>query len=115
MVFLGAILNALSQPYMMHSENLPHEGTWLQWPHQYEYGLTYRNRLDSTWVAMTQALITSEKVHIIAYNSTEQTRIIGLLGSAGVSLSNVDFFIIRTNDVWVRDNGPIFVLTYQVI
>jgi agmatine/peptidylarginine deiminase len=77
----------------MPAETLPHEGTWLQWPHQYEYGATYRNRLDPTWVAMTNALAGSEKVHIIAYNSTEQTRITNLLTAASISLTNVDFKI----------------------
>lgn len=94
--------------YTMPDEADVHEGTWLQWPHQYEYGTTYRNRLDATWVAMTKALVTGENVHIIAYNATEKTRISNLLSAAGISLSNVDFKIYQTNDVWVRDNGPIY-------
>lgn len=95
--------------YTMPDEADTHEGTWLQWPHQYEYGTTYRNRLDATWVAMTKALVKSEKVHIITYNTTEKNRIVSLLNAAGVSLANVDFSIFQTNDVWVRDNGPIYV------
>ena len=95
--------------YSMPDETQPHEGTWLQWPHQYQYGTTYRNRLDATWVAMTKALVQSEKVHIIAYNSAEQNRISTLLKNAGVALTNIDFKIYQTNDVWVRDNGPIYV------
>lgn len=95
--------------YFMPDESAPHEGTWLQWPHQYQYGVAYRNSLDPTWIAMTRALVTSENVHIIAYNNTEKNRIEGLLNNAGVSLQNVDFYIFRTDDVWVRDNGPIYV------
>lgn len=95
--------------YTMPEESETHEGTWLQWPHQYQYGTAYRNSLDATWVAMTQALVTSEKVHIIAYNQTEKDRIIALLNSASVPLTNVDFKIYKTDDVWVRDNGPIYV------
>jgi agmatine deiminase len=106
---LTMTMTSFGQTYQMPAENLPHEGTWLQWPHQYEYGVTWRNRLDATWVAMTSALVGSEKVHIIAYNSTEQTRITNLLTAASVSLTNVDFKLFQTNDVWVRDNGPIFV------
>ncbi len=94
--------------YTMPEESEPHEGTWLQWPHQYQYGLAYRNSLDPTWVAMTEALVSSENVHIIAYDETEKNRITGLLQSAGVSLANVDFTIFKTDDVWVRDNGPIY-------
>ncbi len=95
--------------YIMPDEAKPHEGTWLQWPHHYQYGTTYRNRLDATWVAMTKELVESEKVHIVAYNATEKTRITNLLTAATVPLANVDVKIFQTNDVWVRDNGPIFV------
>ncbi|TPD66870.1 agmatine deiminase family protein [Flavobacterium microcysteis] len=94
--------------YTMPEESELHEGTWLQWPHHYQYGVGYRNSIDPTWVAMTQALVTSEKVHIIAYNETEKNRIINLLNNAGVPLTNVDFRIYKTDDVWVRDNGPIY-------
>lgn len=108
-LFFSAHVNLCAQTYTMPPEHELHEGTWLQWPHQYEYGSLYRNRLDATWVAMTQALVGGEKIHIIAYNNTEKTRIIALLTAAGVSQTNVDFKVYPTNDVWVRDNGPIFV------
>lgn len=94
--------------YTMPEESEMHEGTWLQWPHQYQYGASYRNSLDPTWVSMTEALVTSEKVHIIAYNQTEKNRISALLTNVGISLTNVDFKIYKTDDVWVRDNGPIY-------
>lgn len=99
--------------YTMPEESAPHEGTWLQWPHQYQYGNTYRNRLDATWIAMTRELIQGEKVHIIAYDPTEQERIAALLAKEEISLSNIDFRIYPTDDVWVRDNGPIYVKDNQ--
>lgn len=109
LVLLLIINLSFAQTYRMPEEGMQHEGTWLQWPHHYQYGTLYRDRLDATWVAMTQALITSENVHIIAYDATEQARITNLLTTAGVTLNNVDFKIHPTDDVWVRDNGPIFV------
>jgi agmatine deiminase len=95
--------------YTMPEESEPHEGTWLQWPHHFQYGTAYRNSLDPTWVAMTKALVTSEKVHIIAYNQDEKDRITALLMGANVPLTQVDFKLYPTDDVWVRDNGPIYV------
>lgn len=95
--------------YTMPEESGLHEGTWLQWPHEYQYGKTFRNRLDNTWISMTKALVKSEKVHLIAYDQIEQERIIELLKDAQISLNNIDFTISRTDDVWVRDNGPIYV------
>lgn len=95
--------------YTMPDESEQHEGTWLQWPHQFQYGNTYRNRLDATWVAMTKALVVGEKVHLVAFNTTEKSRITNLLNKAGVPLTNIEFKIYETDDVWARDNGPIYV------
>ncbi|WP_223256109.1 agmatine deiminase family protein [Flavobacterium laiguense] len=111
-VFLMGInfnLNAQTVQYTFPDESEPHEGTWLQWPHQYEYGAAFPNSTDATWVAMTKALVANEKVHIIAYNATEQTRITNLLTANSVALTNVTFKIAQTNDVWARDNAGVFV------
>jgi agmatine deiminase len=95
--------------YVMPEESETHEGTWLQWPHHYQYGMAYRNSLDTTWIEMTKELVSGENVHIIAYNQTEKDRIISLLNAENIPLTNVDFKLYETDDTWVRDNGPIYV------
>lgn len=95
--------------YTMPAESSPQEGTWLQWPHKYQYGLTYRDRIEPTWIAMTRELVSGERVHIIAYNEEARRDIVNKLTAAEIALDNVDFYLFKTNDVWVRDNGPIFV------
>ena len=95
--------------YTMPEESSKHEGTWLQWPHEHQYGVTYRNNLDQTWIDMTKELVSSENVHIIVYDNAAQNRVISLLNNAGVALSKVDFKVFKTDDVWIRDNGPIYV------
>ncbi len=95
--------------YIFPEEGEDHEGTWLQWPHHYQYGIEFRDDLDPTWVELTKELLTSEKVHIIAYDEVEKNRIIELLNAQSVDLSNVDFKIYQNDDFWVRDNGPIYV------
>lgn len=95
--------------FTMPGEEEEHEGTWLQWPHRHEYGQSTPDRYDPIWVAMTKALHTGEMVHIIAYDENEKNRITRLLNEANVDMNQVDFLIEKTEDVWVRDNGPIFV------
>ena len=95
--------------YTMPEESERHEGTWLQWPHHYQYGIAYRNSLDSTWVAMTRELVTSEKVHLVVYDQIENDRIVALLNAENIPTTNIDFYIYKTDDVWIRDNGPIYV------
>jgi len=101
--------NAQTIKYTMPEEIGLHEGTWLQWPHNHTYPPYWREDLEPSWIKMTRELQAGEKVHIIAYDSDEHNHIVQALTDAGVSLTNVDFFIHPNNDVWVRDNGPIFV------
>jgi agmatine deiminase len=111
-LFAASLLSCSAQTALSRfpDETETHEGTWLTWPHHYTYGTGYRNSLDATWVAMVRALTGGERVHIIAYNATEQTRITNLLNAAGAIMTQVDFFLRQSDDVWIRDNGPIFVV-----
>lgn len=95
--------------YTMPAESSPHEGTWLQWPQKYQYGETYRNRLEATWIAMAREIVSGENLHIIAYDEEAKQRIISQLAEANIPQAKIDFYLFKTNDVWVRDNGPIYV------
>jgi agmatine deiminase len=64
--------NEVEIMYTMTEESEMHEGTSLQWPHHYQYEMAYRNSLDATWVSITKELVTSENMHIIAYDQTEK-------------------------------------------
>jgi agmatine deiminase len=109
---LAALVFAMPAPAARYlpEESAPHEATWLQWPHHHQYGRLYRNRLEATWVAMTAALVASEPVHIIVYDRRERRRVARVLRKASVPLGRVRFLVAKTNDTWVRDNGPIFVI-----
>lgn len=85
-----------------------HEGTWLQWPHNYTYG-SGAEEVESSWIEMTVALSVAERVHIIAYNEDEVSHISTLLEGAQVDMSQVDIYVCPSDDFWVRDNGPMFV------
>ncbi|MCH2234702.1 MAG: agmatine deiminase family protein [Crocinitomicaceae bacterium] len=38
--------DASSIQYTFPEESESHEGTWLQWPHHYQYGVEFRDRMD---------------------------------------------------------------------
>jgi agmatine deiminase len=103
------LMEVTTVKYTMPEETAQHEGTWLQWPHNDLYGPYYQDDVEPTWIAMTKALLTSEKVHIIVKNEAHKNHVISVLTTAALPLTNIDFFLFETNDVWVRDNGPVFV------
>lgn len=100
----------VNKKYRMPAEWEEHEGTWLSWPHRFSFvGKDYREKLDDIWVAITNALHSGERVHIIVYDQEEKEHVTKLLEAEKVDLGKIDFVLMETDDVWIRDNGPIFV------
>ncbi len=97
------------EPYLFPDESESHQATWLIWPHKYYYEEETVRKLDPIWIQMTDALTWGEKVKIVAYNKGEKERIENLLDDHGVDMKQVSFFIHKTEDVWARDTGPLFV------
>ena len=95
--------------FYMPGEWEPHEGTWLQWPQDKVYK-GYELKLERIWLNMVEVLHNHENVHLIVNSEKQQDHIAAQLQYHNIGLKNVDFFIIPTNDVWARDNGPIFVV-----
>ena len=96
--------------YTFPGEWETHEGTWLIWPHNNGIIVPeYVDMIDDIWITMTKALHTGERVHIVAYDNNERTRITSLLEEAGTDMSQVDFVIAETDQFWARDCGPMFV------
>jgi agmatine deiminase len=101
--------NADADSYTMPPEEYRHEGTWLQWPHNYGWDVHHVKRYETSWVQMARALHTGERVHIIVYDDTERDRVESLLRHESLNMDQIDFYVWPTDDVWARDNGPIFV------
>lgn len=108
-MFLPSVNIFALNNYIMPKEEQTHEGTWLTWPHKYTYGEEYRKEIESIWIDIVKALYTGENIHIIAYNNKERDRIEKLLIKNKVDMKKVDFVISKSDDVWVRDTGPIFI------
>jgi len=101
-----------STDFYMPAEWEPHEGTWLQWPQDRVYH-GYELKLERIWLNMVDALNDYETVHLIVSDERQRDHVAHLLNYHNIGLKNIDFNIIPTNDVWARDNGPIFVVNKE--
>lgn len=102
--------NKENTAFYMPAEWEKHEGTWLQWPHdRRKQDEGYKVKLEDIWVTMTKELHYGEIVHIIVYDEMERKHVQEKLSDAKVNLANIDFLIQKTDDIWIRDNGPTFV------
>jgi agmatine deiminase len=99
----------LENGFYMPAEWEMHEGTWLQWPHE-DRRKGYQMRLETVWLAMTEALHKKELVHITVNDEREKEHLFKQFEYYGFFLDNIDIHILPTDDVWARDNGPIFLI-----
>ena len=83
-----------------------HESTWLSWPKD---PLTFPSgiidRVEQTYIEMIRALQVGECVDLLVDDQKTEDRVISMLSST----TNVRFHQIKSQDVWIRDYGPIFV------
>jgi agmatine deiminase len=70
-------------------------------------------RLEHLWLAMTEALHTAEVVHITVPDERRREHLEQQIAYYGFEPGNIDIHIVATDDVWSRDNGPIFVVNHN--
>ena len=94
--------------FYMPAEWEKHEGTWLQWPDDTHPGSPMR--LESVWLAMTEALHRHEVVHIVATDERGRDHVYQQAAYYGFDQGSIDVRVFPTDDVWARDSGPIFLV-----
>jgi agmatine deiminase len=100
--------------YRWPAEWEPHRATWLSWPHNPE---TWPGRLEAvqaTFAVLVRLLHAHESVCINVADEEMEEDVRKRLLQAGVDVDRgVEFHRIATDDAWVRDHGPLFVVRDQ--
>jgi agmatine deiminase len=99
--------------YRWPAEWEPHRATWLSWPHNPETwpGAGRLARVESAFVRMVEALAEGERVAINVADDAMEDRVRGLLRGAGADIeAAAEFHHNPTDDAWVRDHGPLFLV-----
>jgi len=88
-----------------------HRATWLSWPHNPDTWPGLLEPVHAAFVEMVRALQGQEEVCINVGSEALEAEVRRRLRAGGVDADRgVRFFRIPTDDAWVRDHGPIFVL-----
>lgn len=95
--------------YRMPAEWEPHQSTWISWPHNDETWPDELEQVEATMAEVVRVLSLSETVRININSDEQHRRAVAALDKVG-AVGDVRFHQISTNDAWVRDYGPIFVV-----
>lgn len=96
--------------YFMPAEWQKHTATWLAWPHNKADWPDKFAPIPWVYGEIIRNLTQHERVRLLVKNSAQQTQAKDILKRANVDLSKVDFYIIPTNRIWMRDAGPTFLV-----
>jgi agmatine deiminase len=95
--------------YRMPAEWERHTATWIAWPHNQSDWPGKFATVPWVYAEIVRHLSRGERVNIIVRSAREQAQARDVLQRSSVPLKNVSFFSFKTNRVWTRDSGPIFV------
>lgn len=95
----------------LHCTLLPewHEqsGIMLTWPHAETLWVNMLDDIDAVFVEVAREVTMREPLLITCYDQAHQKHILDLLDEANVNLAQVAIFLAPSNDIWVRDHGPL--------
>ncbi len=97
--------------YYMPAEWEPHSATWLTWPHNPETwpGVNLAE-IESAYVRMIGALCGGERICILVNDAETSQAVTAKLLAGNLPLQNIDLHVVPTNDAWIRDYGPNFLI-----
>jgi agmatine deiminase len=93
----------------MPAEWAPHAATWIAWPHNPEDWPNKFQPIPWVYCEIVRHLSQVEDVHILVNDETAEKRATNMLRRQGANLARLHFHQWRTDRVWLRDSGPIFV------
>ncbi len=99
--------------YRMPAEWEPHSSTWIAWPHNAEDWPGKFQPIPWVYSEIVRNLSQVEDVNIIVNNADAEKRARGMLLRSGANLARLHFHHWRTDRIWLRDSGPIFVRNAQ--
>jgi agmatine deiminase len=95
--------------FRMPAEFEPHAATWIAWPHNESDWPGKFEPIPWVYAEIVRHLAGVEHVHIVIENAALEANARKVLKLTHAPLANITFHRWKTDRVWTRDSGPIFV------
>ena len=99
----------ITPKYKLLPEWAPHEATWIGWPYNKSDWPGKFSPIPYVYAEIVKYISRGEKVRIFVQSKEHRLKAEKVLKDCDVSLSNIEFFIKKTDRGWLRDSGPMFV------
>ena len=97
--------------FRMPAEWEPQSATWLTWPHNPEtWPKQGKQKIEHEFLAIVRSLSIHETIHLLVTDEMMERSVKLSLINEGVKMENIIFHDIPTNESWIRDYGPNFIV-----
>ncbi|MCX7611746.1 MAG: agmatine deiminase family protein [Ignavibacterium sp.] len=102
-------IQSISKAFRLPAEFEKHEATWIGWPFNKSDWPGKFSPIPWVYGEIVRYLSIGEKVRILVQDEKEKQKAIRILKSVHTDLTNIEFYIIKTDRNWLRDAAPQFV------
>lgn len=95
--------------FRMPAEWEKQEAIWLSWPHNKKDWPGKFEPIPWVYAEIIRHISASQRVRLIVKNVNGQRQALDVLKRTGADTQKIDFFVIPTDRVWLRDSAPTFV------
>jgi agmatine deiminase len=88
----------------------PQSGVLLTWPHTHSHWRDLIASIEATFIDLARAIAQYETVAISCFDNSHHQHVQRLLKESGARMEHVQLHVVPSNDIWVRDHGPLTVL-----
>lgn len=81
----------------------------LTWPHPHSDWQPFLNEVEPVFSNIALHIARHEQLLISCWDENHRERIKTSLNKHAVDLTQINFYIVRSNDTWARDHGPIII------
>ena len=99
----------MKREFLMPAEWEKQAAIWLAWPHNKEDWPDKFEPIPWVYAEIIRHIARTQLVRLVVQNDKEKKRATEVLERAGVNLKKVEWYVIPTDRIWLRDSGPIFV------
>ncbi len=95
--------------FRMPAEWEKQQSTLIGWPHNKNDWPGMFKNIPNVFAKIISKITETQKVNLLIKNSTSENTVKKLLKKNNAKIRNVKFIICKTDRVWMRDTGPIFI------
>ncbi|MBD3609457.1 MAG: agmatine deiminase family protein [Gammaproteobacteria bacterium] len=88
----------------------PQSGVQITWPHEHSDWQPWLTEVEPVFVEIARQVCRFQKLVVVCYDERHRKHVYHLLSNADIDTTRVSLYIIKSNDTWARDHGPVSVL-----